>query len=167
MTIWLFMSRMSQLNGYIVTHPCLYDSEYAISTTCCLNKPFTESELAQIVLDAVPATWRSQYNINHTTVPTDLHLLLTDLEKVERYVEAIKAQEQRSQKKNEKGKVGTPSNKNRLKLVPSAMPVVRSNPSQERRLKQPKCVSCARSMGAHLQLTILKSAVAMTKMGTN
>ena len=71
MTIRLFMSCMSQLNSYIATLPCLYDSEYTISMTCRLNKPFTESELAQIVLDAVPATWRSQYNINHTTVPTD------------------------------------------------------------------------------------------------
>lgn len=90
--------------------PCLYDSEYAINTTCRMDKPFSESELAQIVLDAVPAIWRSQYNINHKTVPTDLHSLLTDLEKVERYVEATRAQEQRSQKKNEKGKSGTPTN---------------------------------------------------------
>ena len=105
-----FISRMSQLNGYLSMLPCLYDSEYAINTTCRMDKPFSESELAQIVLDAVPAIWRSQYNINHKTVPTDLHSLLTDLEKVERYVEATRAQEQRSQKKNEKGKSGTPTN---------------------------------------------------------
>ena len=51
-TIRQFISRMSQLNGYLSLLPCLYDSEYAINTTCRLDKPFTESELAQIVLDA-------------------------------------------------------------------------------------------------------------------
>ena len=110
-TIRQFISRMSQLNGYLSLLPCLYDSEYAINTTCRLDKPFTESELAQIVLDAVPATWRTQYRITHKTVPTDMHSLLTDLEKVERYVEATRAQEQKTQKKTEKGNNGTPSGK--------------------------------------------------------
>lgn len=110
-TIRQFISRMSQLNGYLSLLPCLYDSEYAINTTCRLDKPFTESELAQIVLDAVPATWRTQYRITHKTVPTDMHSLLTDLEKVERYVEATRVQEQKTQKKTEKGNNGTPSGK--------------------------------------------------------
>ena len=42
----------------------------------------------------------------------DLLLLLTDLEKIQHHVEATRAQEQRSQKKNEKGKSGTPNNNN-------------------------------------------------------
>lgn len=144
-----FISRMNQLNGYLSLLPCLYDSEYAINTTCRLDKPFTESELAQIVLDAVPATWRSQYNINHKTVPTDLHSLLTDLEKVERYVEATRAQEQRSQKKNEKGKSGNPDGKK-----PSQAGTKRSTASSEEPIprKKPKvtkmCQLCSKYGGA-------------------
>ena len=48
-SIHQFITRMSRLNGYITMLPCLYDSKYAINMTCRLDKPFTESELAQIV----------------------------------------------------------------------------------------------------------------------
>lgn len=144
-----FIARMNQLNGYLSLLPCLYDSEYAINTTCRLDKPFTESELAQIVLDAVPATWRSQYNINHNTVPTDLHSLLTDLEKVERHVEATRAQEQRSQKKNEKGKSGSPDGKKpsqggtKRSAAPSEDPIPRKKPKVTK-----MCQLCSKYGGA-------------------
>ena len=137
-----FITQMSQLNRYITMLPCLYNSEYGINTTCHLDKPFTESELAQIVLDAVPAVWRSQYNINHNTVPTDLHSLLTGLEKIEHQVEATRAQEQQSQKKNVKGKSRTPNN-NKPQVAGTKRNASSESPIPQRKQKLAKmCQLC-------------------------
>jgi hypothetical protein len=52
------------------------------ATTKKGNIPFSEADLAAIVLASVPMTWQNQYNLTHTTVPESARALLPDLEAI-------------------------------------------------------------------------------------
>jgi hypothetical protein len=77
--------QMGVLNDY-VRHLPTKDSPKALLMTKKGNVPFGEADLAAIVLASVPMTWQNQYNLNHTTVPKLTHVLLPDLEAIERII---------------------------------------------------------------------------------
>ncbi len=75
---------MGVLNNYIQYLPMLKDSPKAAPSTKKGNIPFSKADLAAIVLVSVPMLWQNQYNLNHSTVLESTHMLLPDLEAIER-----------------------------------------------------------------------------------
>ncbi len=75
---------MGVLNDYVKHLPTFKDSSKAVLTTKKGNIPFSEADLAAIVLSSVPMSWQNQYNPNHSTVPKSTRILLPDLEAIER-----------------------------------------------------------------------------------
>jgi hypothetical protein len=78
------ISRMGVLNGYVKHLPTLKDSSKAVPTTKKGNIPFSEADLATIVLSSVPMSWQNQYNLSHSTVPKSTRTSLPDLEAIKR-----------------------------------------------------------------------------------
>ncbi len=76
------ISRMGVLNDYVKHLPTLKDSSKAVPTTKKGNIPFSEADLATIVLSSVPMLWQNQYNLNHSTIPESTRALLPDLEAI-------------------------------------------------------------------------------------
>ncbi len=76
------ISRMGVLNDYVKHLPTLKDSSKAVPMTKKDNIPFSEADLAAIVLSSVPMLWQNQYNLNHSTVFKSTHTLLPDLEPI-------------------------------------------------------------------------------------
>jgi hypothetical protein len=76
--------RMGVLIDYVKHLPTLKDSSKAVPTTKKGNIPFSEADLAAIVLSSVPMSWQNQYNLNHSMVPKSTRTLLPDLEAIER-----------------------------------------------------------------------------------
>jgi hypothetical protein len=83
-TVHQYVLRVEVLNGYLRHLPTLKNSPKAVSTTKKGNIPFSEADLAAILLASVPITWQNQYNLNHTTVSEAPRTLLPDLENIER-----------------------------------------------------------------------------------
>ncbi len=79
--------QMGVLNDYVRHLPTLKNSSKAVPTTKKGNIPFSEADLATIVLSFVPMSWQNQYNLNHSTVPESTCTLLPDLEAIERVME--------------------------------------------------------------------------------
>jgi hypothetical protein len=75
--------KMGVLNYYVRHLPTLKDSSKAVSTTKKGNIPFSEADLAAIVLMSVPMLWQNQYNLNLLTVPKSTRTLLLDLEAIQ------------------------------------------------------------------------------------
>jgi hypothetical protein len=67
---------MEVLNDYVKHLPRLKDSSKAVLTLKKGNIPFSEADLAAIVLSSVPMLWQNQYNLNHSTVPESTCTLL-------------------------------------------------------------------------------------------
>jgi hypothetical protein len=59
------------------------DSPKAVPAMKKGDIPFSEADLATIVLASVPMSWQNQYNLNHSMVPESTCTLLP-------YLEAIK-----------------------------------------------------------------------------
>jgi hypothetical protein len=74
---------MGVLNDYVKHLPTLKDSSKAVPTTKKGKTPFSEADLAVIVLSSVPMLWQNQYNLNHSMVPESTRTLLPDLEAIE------------------------------------------------------------------------------------
>ncbi len=79
-----FISRMQQLSGYLEYLPTLKNSPRAVATTKKGNVPFEAADLASIILAALPLSWQNQYNLTHSTVPESPHVLMPELENIER-----------------------------------------------------------------------------------
>jgi hypothetical protein len=77
------MPRMGVLNDYLAYLPTIYDSSMAVEGTKKSNVLFDEADLVGIVLNLVPVTWVSQYNMTHSTLPKSLRALLPDFEAIE------------------------------------------------------------------------------------
>ncbi len=76
--------QMRVLNDYVKHLPTLKDSSKAVPTMKKGNIPFSEADLAVIVLLSVPMLWQNQYNLNHSTIPESTRMLLPDIEAIER-----------------------------------------------------------------------------------
>jgi hypothetical protein len=66
---------MGVVNDYVKHLPTLKDSPKAVPTTKKGNTPFSEADLAAIVLLSVLMSWQNQYNLNHSMVPKSMHTL--------------------------------------------------------------------------------------------
>jgi hypothetical protein len=82
-TVQQHISRMGVLNDYVKHLPTLKDSSKAVPMTKKGNIPFSEADLATIVLLSIPMLWQNQYNPNHSMVPKSTRTLLLDLEAIE------------------------------------------------------------------------------------
>ncbi len=60
----------------------LKDSPNAVPTTKKEKIPFSEADLAAIVLASILMTWQNQYNLTHLTVSKSTRALLPDLENI-------------------------------------------------------------------------------------
>jgi hypothetical protein len=83
-TVRQHILKMGVLNDYVKHLPMLKDSSKAVPMTRKGNIPFGKADLANIVLSSVPMSWQNQYNLNHSTAPESTHMLLPDLEAIER-----------------------------------------------------------------------------------
>ncbi len=100
------ISQMRVLNDYVRHLPTLKDSPKAELMTKKGNIPFSEADLAAIVLASVLMSWQNQYNLNHSTVPESTCTLLPDLEAIESVMV-----EKQNEKLKAKGKAGTAQSK--------------------------------------------------------
>jgi hypothetical protein len=98
--------QMGVLNDYVKHLPMLKDSSKAVPATKKGNIPFSEVDLAAIVLLSVPMLWQNQYNLNHSTVPASTQTLLPVLEAIERVMVEKKGANLKA-----KGKGGTAPSK--------------------------------------------------------
>jgi hypothetical protein len=78
---------MGVLNDYLAYLPMVYNLLMAIAGTKKMNVPFDETDLAGIVLNAVPSSWVNQYNMMHSTLPTSSRALLNDLEVIKQVMD--------------------------------------------------------------------------------
>jgi hypothetical protein len=67
---------------YVKHLPKLKDSSKAVPTMKKGSIPFSEADLAAIVLLSVPMLWKNQYNLNHSMVPESTRTLQPDLETI-------------------------------------------------------------------------------------
>jgi hypothetical protein len=81
-TVQQHILRMGVFNDYVKYLPTLKDSSKAVPTTKKVHIPFSEADLAALVLLSVPMLWQNQYNLNHSRVPESTHTLLPDLEAI-------------------------------------------------------------------------------------
>ena len=72
------------LNKYIGLLPTIKNSQQAVASTELGNVPFNETTLASIILNHLPAAWRTQYALTHTLVPESPRAILLDLENIEK-----------------------------------------------------------------------------------
>ena len=98
-TVREFFSHVETLNGHLKYLPMLKNSPMAVATTNKGNVPFGYTDLALILLAAVPITWQNQYNLTHATVPDSPRQLLADLENIERVMMERKNERQRLKEK--------------------------------------------------------------------
>ncbi len=101
-TVQQHILQMGVLNDHVRYLPTLKDSPKVVPTTKKGNIPFSEADLAAIVLVSVPMSWQNQYNLNHSMVPKSTRTLLPDLEAIKRVMA-----EKHNEKLKTKGKAGT------------------------------------------------------------
>ncbi len=82
-TVQQHILHMGVLNDYVKHLPMLKDSSKAVPTTKKGNIPFSEADLAAIVLSSVPMLWQNKYNLNHSMVPESTCILLPNLKAIE------------------------------------------------------------------------------------
>jgi hypothetical protein len=92
---------MGILNNYLSFLPMFFNSPMAIEGTKKGNVLFDEADLAGIILNSVPVSWMSQYNMMHATLPDGTRTLLQDLESIKpswkRGMRLVKRQRQMKQ----------------------------------------------------------------------
>jgi len=109
-TLKALYNRVMQINSYFEYLPCLKDSKAASPDMPRMNKPLTPFELCQVLMNAMPQSWQSQYYLNHDVVPSDHVQLRDDLEKIERNAE--------QQKRKDTPAKGTVREKKKAKASP-------------------------------------------------
>jgi hypothetical protein len=107
---------MGILNDYITHLPSIHYSSKAVASTVKGSVIFGDDELLSIILALTPQTWQNQYNLTHSTVPELPHVLLPDLENIERVMNERYAEKQKAKGKSKEAKPddgGNPSPKKR------------------------------------------------------
>jgi hypothetical protein len=101
-TVHQHILRMGVLIDYVRYLLLLKDSPNAVPSTKKGNTPFSETNLAAIILASVPIMWQNQYNLTHLTVSKLPCTLLSDLENIEQVMV-----ENHNEKLKAKGKAST------------------------------------------------------------
>ena len=81
-----FFVRVEQLNSYLETLPCLFNSPKANQATKKVL-PLEDADLATHLLRMCPAKWQTQYELTENSTPVSTRALLLVLENIENYVE--------------------------------------------------------------------------------
>jgi hypothetical protein len=96
--------QVEQLSAYIAWIPCFYYSPNANASTKRKNVWFMEAELGSHVLCMCPIQWQDKYSMNKKgMMMTDVHLLFTSLEAIERVCTHKKAKLESSKKASYNG----------------------------------------------------------------
>jgi hypothetical protein len=110
--VYSFMARMGLLHDYL-THLLTVKGQgqlNAVEDTKKGNKPFNETDLAGIMIKAVPSSWINQFNLKHSTLPKSPKLLPPDLENIERVMNKKHAESGKARAKDSVALAGTKSN---------------------------------------------------------
>ncbi len=78
---------MGVLNDYLAYLPTVYNLSMVLAGTKKMNVPLDEADLAGIMLNTVPSSWVSQYNMTHSTLPKSPRALLNDLEAIKQVMD--------------------------------------------------------------------------------
>ena len=81
-----FFVRVEQLNSYLETLPCLFNSPKANQATKKVL-PLEDADLATHLLRMCPAKWQTQYDLTENSTPVSTRALLLVLENIENNVE--------------------------------------------------------------------------------
>jgi hypothetical protein len=81
-----FFVRVEQLNSYLETLPCLFNSPKANQVTKKVL-PLDDADLATHLLRMCPAKWQTQYDLTENSTPVSTRALLLVLENIENNVE--------------------------------------------------------------------------------
>ncbi len=81
-----FFVRVEQLNSYLETLPCLFNSPKANQATKKVL-PLEDADLATHLLRMCPAKWQTQYELTENSTPVSTRALLLVLENIENNVE--------------------------------------------------------------------------------
>ena len=83
-SIQMHVTRMETLNKFIGIIPTIKNSLLTVTSMEFGNVPFTEATHVSIVLSHLPVVWRNRYNLTHKTVPELPHMMLIDLEHIDK-----------------------------------------------------------------------------------
>ena len=125
-----FVTRMGLLNNYLAYLPTVKDSPRAVEDTKKGNVPFSEADLAGIVLQTIPISWVNQYNLTHLTLPQSPRLLLLDLENIERVMNEKRAESTKARAKDGTALAGAKSS-----------PKKRASPGSSKQVSKKACTS--------------------------
>ena len=81
-----FFVRVEQLNSYLETLPCLFNSPKANQATKKVL-PLDDADLTTHLLCMCPARWQTQYDLTENSTPISTRALLLVLENMENNVE--------------------------------------------------------------------------------
>ena len=133
-----FFARVSRLNEYLATLPCLKESTFSTKETPLVDS-YTSNELAKILLEACPATWQDQYKLVYGTgKPVSKENLLGRLETIEDSMKMQSLSNKASDKSN-----GTEKNGKRKGMNSSADRIPKKKKAEK------FCQLCKEHGGAH------------------
>jgi hypothetical protein len=75
------------LNDYLAYLPTFFDLPMGIAGTKKMNVRFDEADLARIMLNLVPSSWVSQYNMTQSMLPKNPRALLNNLEAIKQVMD--------------------------------------------------------------------------------
>jgi len=155
-----FFIQVEQLNCYLETLPCLFNSPKANQATKRVL-PLDDADLTTHLLRMCPAKWQTQYNLTENSIPVSTRALLLVLENIENNVELdtkpTSTTKARGLNRNARWSRRTPA-----------------SPRSLRNRAGPRSTACyARSMGADIKCitpvtvdVIRRTVILLRKMGT-
>jgi hypothetical protein len=155
-TVQQHILQMEMLNDHVRHLPTLKDSPKTVPTTKNGKIPFSEADLAAILLASVPMLWQNQYNLNHSMVPKSTCTLLPDLEAIKR----VMVEKQNKKLKVKKERLVQPDPKPRV--TRSARHLGAQLGESLRRVAARSFASVARPTAVPTRPTTPWTAVAMT-----
>ena len=132
------VKRVQELNRYIGHLPCLHYSSKNANGTLEKVKPFDDAELAGLILEHVPESWRVDRDKMIDDIPRSTRKLLDELEKIE------------ASRKEEEHKRANDRDPKRKAAKALERPIPKKKRTEISRSGTPKnCALCEKHGGAH------------------
>jgi hypothetical protein len=132
------VKRVQELNRYIGHLPCLHYSSKNANGTLDKVKPFDDAELAGLILEHVPESWRVDRDKMIDDIPRSTRKLLDELEKIE------------ASRKEEERKRANDRDPKRKAAKALERPIPKKKRTENSRNGTPKnCALCEKHGGAH------------------
>ena len=132
------IKRVQELNRYIGHLPCLHYSSKNANGTLEKVKPFDDAELAGLILEHVPESWRVDRDKMIDDIPRSTRKLLDELEKIE------------ASRKEEERKRANDRDPKRKAAKALERPIPKKKRTEISRSGTPKnCALCEKHGGAH------------------